>query len=358
MDRVSLLAFLVTQPPRIRHVPLTPACSWFDADSVHLNDQIPWTVFLPPGDAPLFRDLNMLISRDWTGFNAGVFIIRVCEWSILTLNDAVAIPRLRPEVDVPYRDQDALGWVLRQPNNKRHRIYQPRHWWNQYPEFYSYMGEKVMKGTVQLHFPGMADQRPDSMGYFLDKIEAHSPEVSVPFDNTSYPAEIDAYWARLRSASDMLRQADDYKNEIKEKHLDIYRNDNGKIANMLSDAEFALLNAIEEEAFDKTKMRESVLKLDTAIRDSKRMVTEFIENKEKKEREDRERAAEEAQKKDEQKKKQEQYVQEKNEKLKQEKEEKKAAKEKEESAASEKKEDENDKREDGNKGEGSGSNAR
>lgn len=141
------------------------------------------------------------------------------------------------------------------------------------------------------------------MGQYLDKIEAYSSDVNVPLENTSYPHEIDAYWARLRSAADILKQAEDYKAEVKEKHADIYRYNNGKIAKLLSEAQVALQQTIEDEAFDKTKLKENVVNMDNAIRECRRLVTEFIDNKEKKEREATAREQEATAKREEEKRK-------------------------------------------------------
>ena len=247
----------------------------------------------------------MLISKDWTGFNAGVFLIRICEWSINILSDAIAVPRLRPEVDIPYREQDALKWVLNQADNKKHRIYQPRHWWNQYPEYYSNMGERVMKGTINLHFPGMGGARPDSMGYWLDKIENHPEEVSIPFYNTSYPAEIEAYWSRIRSAAEMLHKTEDYKNELKEEHYDAFVSNGGKIPDSLGAAQHEVHEVIQEEAYDKQRLREVVLHLDKAVRDAKKDAADYLENKEKEEEKKRKEEEEKRNKEEEKKRKEE-----------------------------------------------------
>ncbi|KAG8534394.1 uncharacterized protein KY384_001239 [Bacidia gigantensis] len=272
---------------------------WTDADTIHLNNLIPWTIFLPPNEG-MFHDINMLVSRDWIGFNAGVFLIRVCEWSITLISDAIALPRLRPEVDLPFKEQDALRYMFDQPENKKHRIYQPRHWFNVYDEYYEGYGEKVMRGSVSVHFPGMGGARPDAMGRWLDKIEHRPEEINIPLQNTTYPEEIEAYWSRLRSAAEMLQRSDDFKNQVKDEHYDIYVQDGGKIPDKLGEAESELHEVIEEDAFDKQKLKEGVLKLDAAVRNAKKDVEDAVHNAEeaqKKKEAEQKKKEEEAQKK-------------------------------------------------------------
>ena len=245
--------------------------SWFDADSIHLNHEIPWTIFLPPNEGELFRDINLLITKDWNGYNAGVFMIRVCEWSVNVLIDAIAIPRLRPEIEIPYRDQDAFKWVFNQGPNRRHRIYQPRHWWNNFDDMYfGGLGERVMNGTFQIHFPGMYGKRHDAMGKWLDRIDRHPEEFNIPLANTTYPQEVESYWSRLQSAAEMLQRTEEYKNELKEKEYDVFTSDQGRIPNRLGNAQTELHEIIQEEAYDKKRLREALLKLDSAVREAKK----------------------------------------------------------------------------------------
>ena len=160
--------------------------SWFDADTVLLNHNIPWSIFLPPSHG-MFHDLNMLVSKDWQGFNAGIFLIRVCEWSIHTLSDAIALPRLRPEVDLTFREQDALKWVFERPENKKHRIYQPRHWFNVYDTYYEGRGEVVMKGSLVVHFPGMGSYRGRWHGQMVGHLGSQSVRVTDPAGQYQLP---------------------------------------------------------------------------------------------------------------------------------------------------------------------------
>ncbi|KAL9129692.1 MAG: hypothetical protein Q9217_001934, partial [Psora testacea] len=279
--------------------PFGKRAHWFDSDTVLLNDEIPWSIFLPPSEG-MFRDLNMLITKDWQGFNAGIFLIRVCEWSIKLLSDAIALPRLRPEIDLPFNEQTAVEWVFSQPENLKHRIYQPKHWFNAYDPYYESHGDVAMDGSLVVHFPGMGGDRPDAMGRWLDKLD-HSPEaLRIPLENTTYPSEIEAYWSRLRSAAEMLHRSNFYQEEVKKNHHDIFISENGRIANKIAEAERELHEVIQENAFDKELLQNAVLALHSAVRDAQKEVAGMV-----KMQEDEEKAREEARTKAEEEKQRE-----------------------------------------------------
>ena len=299
MDCVSLVLFQEDHIFPVSEIIINRPSSWFDADTVLLNNNVPWTIFLPPSEG-LFRDINMLISKDWQGFNAGVFLIRVCEWSINLLSDSIALPRLRPDVELTFREQDALKWAFERPECLKYRVYQPRHWFNVYDSYYESRGEVVMNGSLLVHFPGMGGSRPDAMGRWLDKLDKAPSELRLPLANTTYPQEVEAYWRRLRSAAEMLQRSTEYKDEVKEENWDVFISDDRKIAGMIADAENELHQTIHEDAYDKEKLRQGVLKLDSAVRNARKEVDAYkkkVEAEEKAREEARVKAEEEAQKK-------------------------------------------------------------
>ena len=274
MDSVSLDACfqLLFLPP---FFPANFACSWFDADTILLNENIPWTLFLPPNTG-IFREINLLISRDWQGFNAGIFLIRVCEWSIYTLTDAIALPRLKPDIPLPFREQDALKWVFEQSHNKKHRLYQPRHWFNAYDFYYTSSGEMILNGSLVVHFPGMGEARPDGMGKWFDILD-HTPEkLRVPLENTSYPAEIEAYWSRVKSAAIILQRARDWLDKVQATANEALASTTRQLADNVTDAEISLRDLMQEDPMDAKRMREQVLRLDRLVREGRRAVERVV----------------------------------------------------------------------------------
>ena len=258
-----------------------------------MNNNVPWTIFLPPNEGN-FRDINLLASKDWSGFNAGVFLIRICEWSINLLSDAIALPRLRHDIELAFREQAALNWVFNEPENLKHRIFQPRHWFNVYDEYYQDRGEVVKKGSLIVHFPGMGGARADAMGRWLDKLD-HSPEeLRIPLENTTYPSEVEDYWSQLRSAFKMLQTSADYKEQEKKEHFEIFTSKDPGIASRIEEAEWELNSIIQEDAFDTVGLREAEKNLRGTVQDAKKDVAETLLKKQEEEAKARQVAKEKA----------------------------------------------------------------
>lgn len=221
---------------------------WFDADTVLTNNEVPWTIFLPPSNTT-FQGINLLVTTDERGFNAGIFLIRVCEWSIDLLSDAVALPRLRPDLNLSFKEQSALRDRFDVPNRRSHRLYVPRHWFNPYDLYYQGLGEQVMYGTMVIHFPGIThEQRAESMGLWLDELD-HTPRtLNVPLVNTSYPAETEAFWTWVGAAMEAQTRASKFKEDVGDGQAPHTFDD-------LNEAEKKLCQAIEEAAFNENYIR-------------------------------------------------------------------------------------------------------
>lgn len=248
---------------------------WFDADTVLTNDEIPWTTFLPPSTT-IFQGIHLLVTTDENGFNAGVFLIRVCEWSIDLLADAIAFPRLHADVQLVFKEQDALRDRFNVEDRKNHRLYVPRHWFNPYDFKYLGRGKQVMDGTMLLHFPGLGHEtRAEAMGLWLDKLD-HTPEaLKLPLANTSYPAETTAFWKQISFAMETQSQASRLKKDARDAQIPLAPN----IFDALDKANGELSGAIQEEAFEEEK-------IGALAEDLQRMVTDIKEEIRRTDRED------------------------------------------------------------------------
>ncbi|KAG8527917.1 uncharacterized protein KY384_006833 [Bacidia gigantensis] len=183
---------------------------WYDADTLLLNPQVPWTLFLPPTtaiDAP-HAHIHLLITKDRVGFNSGVFLMRVSPWSLKVLSMTIAYPYLLPTnyTNIGDSDQTIFGKVLDRPENMMHRIYQPRGWWNAY-DAYEYPEEVVRKGVLNLHFPGGDYNRLTRMASWFRKMEEGVLGLEVPLEETGYVGEVEAYWERVGNATTVLKRA-------------------------------------------------------------------------------------------------------------------------------------------------------
>ena len=187
---------------------------WFDADTIILNSAVPWTIFLPPSD---FDDIHLLASQDFNGFNAGMAIFRVHQWSVQMLSESLALRQLRPEVHFEHYDQGALWWVMKREGYAEHVIYQPHDWWNSF----GLAREPYDTDAFTLHFAGVdCCGQPESkgtvMGRWLDIVENRPEEYAVELEKTNLPKEVDDYWALLKKAKKTMMDVDNAENSSHE----------------------------------------------------------------------------------------------------------------------------------------------
>ena len=184
---------------------------WFDADTVILNPSVPWSLFLPPAD---FEDIHFLGSQDQNGFNAGMMMVRVHEWSVNMLAEVVALRQLRPEAKFDFYDQGATRWVNERPGYEEHLTYQPHDWWNAFGQ----SGEPYNTDRFMLHFAGVdccgqPEKKTTVMGRWLDMVENHPEKHEMPMANTTYPAQVEQYWKTFKAARTAMERAKKWEEE-------------------------------------------------------------------------------------------------------------------------------------------------
>ncbi|KAM3484204.1 hypothetical protein MY8738_002472 [Beauveria namnaoensis] len=135
------------------------------------------------------RDINLLITNDHNGLMAGVFIIRVCEWSVNFLSDVLSFRNYNPDVHLEFVEQTAMELILQQERNKKHVAYIPQQWLNNYradtaenfmnredTNGMGYWGAR--RGDFILHFAGSDNKKGDILEYsgvgeeVFDRIQA------------------------------------------------------------------------------------------------------------------------------------------------------------------------------------------
>lgn len=159
-----------------------------------MNPSIPLETFLPPDD---FSQYHFLATKDWNGLNAGVFFIRVHQWSVDFMTEVMAEPLLKPNVEHLYLEQGDMARVLEKANYSDHVVYQPRVWYNTYSKGIADAKDpEVVLGDMQVHFPGLSNKR-ESMGYWLDKVEK-TETWTVALNETYYPGQVEEFWELLR----------------------------------------------------------------------------------------------------------------------------------------------------------------
>jgi hypothetical protein len=170
---------------------------WVDADTIILNPNVPVEAFLPPAD---FEDVHLVYTADWNGLNNGIFPVKVNQWSVDLFSAIVAYRYYRPQNFLLFRDQSAMGELLKEPKFAKHIVAAPQRWFN------AYQGEhnetmapfQIRRGDLLVHFPGVPD-RESRMGYWLDRAEQHLDDWELPLKATSYPQETKDFWNEQRA---------------------------------------------------------------------------------------------------------------------------------------------------------------
>lgn len=178
-----------------------------------MNTNIPWSIFLPPSDS--YSHVHIVGNNDGGGFNAGVFLVRVCEWSVKVFADSLALPEIRSDIKLrPHNvEQDAMEWVFGRDEDHEHIVYTPQYWFNGYKGNTPRGVRDVEPGDMMRHFAGFGDRKPGMMRDVFDRLE-HSPqELQVPLKDTYYTAEIDAFWSRLTDAKNAVQEAKAFMND-------------------------------------------------------------------------------------------------------------------------------------------------
>lgn len=180
-----------------------------------MNPSIPWTLFLPPFE---INDVHILGTQDENGFNAGMLLLRVNQWTVMMLSQVIALRALDPKADLPFYDQSAIENIFKRPENRRHFLFQPRHWWNRY--FFTKDGREP--GEFLLHFAGIgtgkdsggSEEKERVMREFLEIAEAPTPGEGKgnnwerPLESTKYEQETQDFWNTIKRVREVLSRTE------------------------------------------------------------------------------------------------------------------------------------------------------
>lgn len=175
---------------------------YFDADSIIMNQEIPLEIFEPPSD---FNHINWMAGKDYNGLNAGVFLLRVNQWSLNLLNRVMTYKHYHPDEEYVFEEQTILARLTENDEEfQKQSIYVPKAWFNAY--FYSL--QEVKPGLLLSHFP-----HPDYKWHIYewlrvletDKNSDYKPVYNIPVSQTTYPKEIKDFWNIKRRADKVIK---------------------------------------------------------------------------------------------------------------------------------------------------------
>lgn len=173
---------------------------WHDADLVLVNHNVPLELFLPPVGR---QDVHFLIANDLSGFNSGVYFLRVNEWAVQFMASSLSYPIYNPSRNLMYSDQSAQDLMLRQERWHKHTVHVPQRWFNAYHHFgrnmdippeWEWTNGYVEPGDLLVHLPGTGGARSLILDEWLEKKGAQPEIYCPPLDQTRYEANITAFW--------------------------------------------------------------------------------------------------------------------------------------------------------------------
>jgi hypothetical protein len=126
---------------------------WVDSDVIILNPNIKLEAFLPNDN---MSNIHIISAIDYLGkkqyccgLNAGIFFIRVHEWSLNLLMRAISYPYFNKEKDIHHSDQTSLNNVLIESNETEHYVIVPQQWFN---------NRHIKKGDFLFHIMGFGSK--------------------------------------------------------------------------------------------------------------------------------------------------------------------------------------------------------
>ena len=236
--------------------------SWYDADTVIINPQIPLEAFVPPAE---FDDIHLLYAKDWNGLNAGVFFIRVNWWAAEIMSAVLAYRVYRPEEQLTFHEQTALARALEEDRFKLNATEYPQRWFNAYDAGFlneSIDPHQVRRGDMLVHFAGLGEKQKRA-NYWSEIAERHMPEWELNITYTSYPGEISVYWDMKKdqeasqrktlaeAIEDALELADDTAAQIVKFQAKLDPSEQHKIFEKVDDVRSACANPIGKDVVEK-----------------------------------------------------------------------------------------------------------
>ncbi|KAK3309814.1 galactosyl transferase GMA12/MNN10 family protein [Chaetomium strumarium] len=145
---------------------------WVDRDTIILDTCRSPLSFLPPREKEFNNhteqpkdgkpEIHMLATKDWNGLNNGVFLVQVNRWSVDLFFAILAFRYYRPDVELTWSEQSAMGFLLEEPQFRDNVAWVPQWWLNPYPP-----------GDFLVHFAGVGglEQARQAMKPWLDVAE-------------------------------------------------------------------------------------------------------------------------------------------------------------------------------------------
>ncbi|KAJ9645408.1 uncharacterized protein PV06_07889 [Exophiala oligosperma] len=173
---------------------------WHDADLVLMNSNIPLELFVPPVE---FSHIHHVVANDLNGLNAGVFFLRVHEWSMWYLSAVMSYTNYHPERPLRYSEQTAMEWLIQEEKWGRNTTHVPQRWFNAYQNFgiddtvppeWEWRHGYFEPGDLLIHLPGTSEARPDIIRGWLSRVRDQNARYEIPLADTTHVKNITEFW--------------------------------------------------------------------------------------------------------------------------------------------------------------------
>ncbi|GKT93051.1 galactosyl transferase gma12 mnn10 family protein [Colletotrichum tofieldiae] len=191
---------------------------WVDRDTIILDQCRPVSSFLPSQtvtageederNAPA-DEVQLLATKDWNGLNNGVFLLRVGQWAIELFGAILAFRYYRPDVNLPFTEQSAMEFLIKEPKFTKGVRFVPQPWFNAYPgsnaSTFLERGDEegladyqARRGDFLIHFAGVGDKGKE-MGGWLDMLRENGSSLVAETERTQRNATpgIEGFWEQL-----------------------------------------------------------------------------------------------------------------------------------------------------------------
>ncbi|KAM0282145.1 hypothetical protein ACHAQH_003185 [Verticillium albo-atrum] len=187
---------------------------WVDRDTIILDNCRSPASFLPPAirrpqgqpgqydGRNIQPEVNLVATKDWNGLNNGIFLLRVNRWSVDMFAAILALRYYRPDADLPFTEQSAMGMLMEEPQFVNQVAWVPQWWFNAYPRPDEDFDEgkielleehHARRGDFLVHFAGLGS-RDEAMARWLDVAEDEARQWSLGSPLRDVDGDIRKYW--------------------------------------------------------------------------------------------------------------------------------------------------------------------
>lgn len=165
-----------------------------------LNNQVSLDTFVRDIDEK--DDVQFIYTEDQNGLNAGVFYLRVGEWTSLFLASVLALSQAKDHPELGFWEQTAMAKTIAENEFfGKFSVMAPRGWFNSYAwlskdEHSGTFASAVEPGTFLVHLVGPSKHQPGWYDYYLNLGEGSDPAYHNTDTVEVLESEAEDFWRK------------------------------------------------------------------------------------------------------------------------------------------------------------------